>query len=147
MSALDIALPGVWWPCRGYAGDLSELAGVRADLGRDLVGFDPDLVDTVQLVVSELVANAAKYARPGGEVVRTMCLLGGRTLRVAVSDPGGPTRPRIPTERTEDEWDVAEGQRGLLLVESLAADWGCHAFPEWPGYFTQVWAAFDVDPG
>nr|WP_026128070.1 ATP-binding protein [Nocardiopsis lucentensis] len=147
MSTLDIILPGLWWPYRGYAGDLSELARVRADLGRDLVGFDPGLVDTVQLVVSELVANAAKYARPGGEVVRTMCLTDPRTLRVTVSDPGGPDSPRIPTERTADEWDLAEGQRGLLLVESLTADWGCHAFPEWSGYSTQVWAAFDVGSG
>ncbi|MCY9787047.1 ATP-binding protein [Nocardiopsis sp. EMB25] len=146
MSTFDITVPGLYWPYRSYPDGLSDLARVRTDLARDLVGFEPDLVDAVQLVTSELVANSAKYARPGGEIIRTMCLLDGRTLRVAVSDPGGPTRPRIPTERTADEWDLAEGQRGLLLVQNLATSWGFHAFPEWSGYATQVWAAFDLDP-
>ena len=146
MSTAAIALPAYLWPHRSYPGDLRELSQVRADLARDLWGLgDTDLLDTVRLVTSELFANAAKYAFPGARVDRVMSLSQGRTLRIGIFDAGdGPTRPRIPTERTDAAWDWAEGQRGLLMVSRLATGWGCQALPEWPGFRTQVWATFDV---
>jgi anti-sigma regulatory factor (Ser/Thr protein kinase) len=149
MNTLEITLPGVYWPHRAYAGDLAELSRVRADLADDLWGLGhADLLDTARLVTSELFANAAKYARPGGRVDRVMSLSEGRLLRIGVFDAGdGPTHPRIPTERTGAAWDWAEGQRGLLMVSRLADAWGCHAVPEWPGLRTQVWATFDIWAG
>ncbi|PDP85534.1 ATP-binding protein [Glycomyces fuscus] len=138
--------PFAFWGHRDYAGDLSELARVRSELARDLAGFDPDLVETVTLVASELVANSCKYARPGGRVGRTLSMPDERTLRLTVSDAGGPTLPRIPAERTDEEWELAEGQRGLLLVRRLSRTWAGFAFPRRHGLGTHVWAAFDAEP-
>nr|WP_241480384.1 ATP-binding protein [Nocardiopsis halotolerans] len=138
--------PYAFWGFRDYACDLSELARVRADLHRDLTGFDPDLVETVQLVASELVANSCRYARPGGGVGRTLSMPDEHTLRLTVSDAGGPTLPRLPVERTDDEWSWAEGQRGLLLVRNLSRVWASCTLLRRHGLGTHVWAAFDVDP-
>lgn len=138
--------PFAFWDHLDYACDLSELARVRADLRRDLTGFDPDLVETVQLVASELVANSCKYARPGSKVGRTLSMPDAGTLRLTVSDAGGPTLPRIPNERTDEEWEAAEGQRGLLLVHQLSRTWASFAFPHRYGLGTHVWAAFDAEP-
>ncbi|KOX16915.1 histidine kinase, partial [Nocardiopsis sp. NRRL B-16309] len=69
------------------------------------------------------------------------------TLRVSLSDcGGGGGTPRIPTERTADEWDWAEGQRGLVLVESLPTAWGHFRLAPWADLGTHVWAEFTVDP-
>lgn len=138
--------PHVFWEYRAYTGGLADLSEVRADLARDLSGFDPGLVETVQLCASELFANGAKYARPGGEVVRTLSMPDTGTLRLTVSDPGGPTLPHLPAARTEDEWHWAEGQRGLLLVENLSREWAYFSFAPWADLGTHVWAAFDVGP-
>ncbi|WP_435110655.1 ATP-binding protein [Nocardiopsis synnemataformans] len=138
--------PFAFWGHRGYACDLSELARVRSELARDLTGFDPDLVETVKLVASELVANSCKYARPEDGVTRTLSMPDERTLRLTVSDAGGSTLPRVPAERTDEEWEVAEGQRGLLLVSQLSRTWACFAFPRRYGLGTHVWAAFDAEP-
>ncbi|KOX12110.1 histidine kinase, partial [Nocardiopsis sp. NRRL B-16309] len=70
------------------------------------------------------------------------------TLRVSLSDcGGGGGTPRIPTERTADEWDWAEGQRGLVLVESLSTAWGHFRLAPWADLGTHVWATFTVPPG
>jgi anti-sigma regulatory factor (Ser/Thr protein kinase) len=143
--------PAVFWEHRTYPGQLSQLSRVRADLAADLAGFDPDLVDTLQLVTSELFANASKYTdsgRQGGETIRALSMPDPRTLRVSLSDCGGGGGvPRIPTERTTDEWDWAEGQRGLVLVENLSTAWGHFRLAPWADLGTHVWAEFAVDPG
>ncbi|RKS07568.1 anti-sigma regulatory factor (Ser/Thr protein kinase) [Nocardiopsis sp. Huas11] len=142
--------PVVFWEHRVYPGHLAELSRVRADLAADLAGFDEDLVDTVQLVTSELFANGCKYAdapAPYKEVIRGLSMPDERTLRVSLSDcGGGGGLPRIPTERSPDEWDVAEGQRGLLLVENLATAWGHFRLAPWADLGTHVWATFEVEP-
>jgi anti-sigma regulatory factor (Ser/Thr protein kinase) len=143
--------PAVCWEHRTYDGHLSRLSRVRADLAADLAGFDPDLVDTLQLVTSELFANASKYTdsgREGGEIIRALSMPDPRTLRVSLSDCGGGGGvPRIPTERTETEWDWAECQRGLVLVENLSTAWGHFRLAPWADLGTHVWAEFAVDPG
>ncbi|NYH52001.1 anti-sigma regulatory factor (Ser/Thr protein kinase) [Nocardiopsis arvandica] len=140
----------VRWEHRVYSGNLRELAQVRSDLAADLAGFDPDLVAALQLCLSELFANAVKYTDSGtehGEVVRTLSLPGPAALRLSVSDSGGGGGlPRIPVERDGDEWDWAEGQRGLLLVQNLSRAWGHHPLVPWGDLGTNVWAEFAVDP-
>ncbi|KOX15261.1 ATP-binding protein [Nocardiopsis sp. NRRL B-16309] len=143
--------PSVFWEHRSYPGDLANLHQVRADLATDLAGFDPDLVDTLQLVTSELWANAVKYTdsgQDGGEVIRALSMPDDRTLRVSLSDCGGRGGiPRIPTERTPDEWEWSECRRGLLLVESLSTAWGHFRLAPWADLGTHVWATFALGPG
>ncbi|MFD3685014.1 ATP-binding protein [Nocardiopsis sp. NPDC058631] len=142
--------PHVFWEHRVYPGHLSELGGVRADLAADLAGFDPDTVDTLTLVTSEVFANCCKYTdsgHEGGEVLRALSMPDPGTLRVGLSDfGGGGGVPAVPHERTADEWDRAEGQRGLLMIENLASAWGHHRLAPWADLGTHVWATLPVDP-
>ncbi len=108
-------------------------------------------MSTVELAVSELFANCVKYTdsgRENGEVIRGLSMPGEDELRVFLSDCGGGGGvPRIPVERSEDEWDWAEGQRGLALVESLSTAWGHFRLAPWADLGTHVWATFPVEPG
>jgi anti-sigma regulatory factor (Ser/Thr protein kinase) len=74
------------------------------------------VVDVVELVVSELTANVVKHA--GGRATLRIQRLGD-VVRVEVCDANS---AEVPIERPPDVEDVAG--RGLLLVSSLASSWG-----------------------
>lgn len=82
--------------------------------------------DPVELVASELVTNALRYALPGEPaeasraVVRLSLVRWSTRVVCAVGDPSrhGPV-PKTP------DW-VAESGRGLHLVESFSETWGWH---------------------
>lgn len=87
------------------------------------LGADHPCADVLQLIVSELVTNSIVHSRSGRRADGTVTLaLTGNShrVRVAVTDSGGPTLPRL---RKVDF--CAEGGRGLYLVEALAASWDC----------------------
>ncbi|MFC3572220.1 SpoIIE family protein phosphatase [Streptomyces yaanensis] len=90
-------------------------------------GVTEDL-DTVQLVVSELVTNALVHT--DGQVRLDLTLINHR-LRIAVAD----SSPRTPVKPTSIGWE-ATGGRGILLVEAVSAGWG--TLPVSGG--KQVWA-------
>ncbi|WP_246531265.1 SpoIIE family protein phosphatase [Streptomyces bathyalis] len=73
-----------------------------------------DLSDAVELLVSEVVTNAVRYA----ERPITLRLLRTDTLRCEVGDDV-PQLPRLRQARATDE-----GGRGLYLVNRLARRWG-----------------------
>jgi anti-sigma regulatory factor (Ser/Thr protein kinase)/PAS domain-containing protein len=73
-------------------------------------------IDTILLVVSELVTNA--LAHTGGQVRLDLTLVNGR-VRVAVADAS----PRTPVKPTSIGWE-ATGGRGIWLVEAMSAAWG-----------------------
>ncbi|WP_408646758.1 ATP-binding protein [Streptomyces carminius] len=85
-------------------------------------GMPEAVVDDAVLVLSELLSNSYRHARPigPGECVRAAW---GRTgdggVRVSVTDGGGPTRPRLSNPSV-----TARGGRGLSIITSLARDWG-----------------------
>lgn len=72
--------------------------------------------DTAALLTSELVTNAIRYS---DTTVRLLVTGSCSDLRVFVYD-GSCDRP-APLDTTPD----AEEGRGLMLVASLATDWGC----------------------
>ncbi|GAA3297174.1 hypothetical protein GCM10020295_29040 [Streptomyces cinereospinus] len=73
-----------------------------------------ELTDSVELLVSEVVTNAVRYAsRPV-----TLRLLRTDVLRCEVGDDV-PQLPRLRQARATDE-----GGRGLYLVNRLARRWG-----------------------
>jgi hypothetical protein len=73
-----------------------------------------DLVESTELLVSEVVANAVRFAtRP-----ITLRLLCTDVLRCEVEDDS-PVVPRMRHARLSDE-----GGRGLFLVDTLAESWG-----------------------
>jgi PAS domain S-box-containing protein len=81
-------------------------------------GLEP-LVDTTELLVSELVTNALRYG--DGEI--RLRLLRDRTLVCEVWD-AGLVQPRRRRAR-----DTDEGGRGLQLVGLLSAAWGSRRTP------------------
>ncbi|WKX74409.1 SpoIIE family protein phosphatase [Streptomyces sp. XD-27] len=95
--------------------------GRARELARDQLeswGLD-DLVDTTELLVSELVTNALRYGE--GEI--RLRLLLDRSLVCEVWD-GGLVQPRRRRAR-----DTDEGGRGLQLVGLLSAAWGSRRTP------------------
>lgn len=90
----------------GQARRLARRALARWDL--------EELTDSVELLVSEVVTNAVRYA----ERPITLRLLRTDTLRCEVGDDV-PQLPRLRQARVTDE-----GGRGLYLVNRLARRWG-----------------------
>jgi anti-sigma regulatory factor (Ser/Thr protein kinase) len=98
----------------------TSAALVRHELSADLAlrGIDPDSIDMVVLVASELVGNAVRHTptADGGLVVDWTIDGGGVTVQVADPSPAAPA-PRDPA-------DTEPGGRGLRIVQALADDWG-----------------------
>ncbi|MGW3327288.1 ATP-binding SpoIIE family protein phosphatase [Streptomyces virginiae] len=96
--------------------DLSLVARARELVLGQLSDWELDELGFVtELVVSELVTNAIRYA--GGPV--GLRLIRDRVLVCEVSDPSS-TQPRLRRARETDE-----GGRGLFLVAQLTDRWGC----------------------
>ncbi|MFI7102873.1 ATP-binding protein [Streptomyces sp. NPDC050161] len=126
-------------------------------------GVQDTVVDDAVLILSELLSNAARHARPvyekslpdsvreagavreihGGrdqEYVLASWRIDGRgQLTVSVTDGGGPTRPRPATPSV-----TARGGRGLAIIRSLSKDWGVREVME--GEVT-VWAVLSAYDG
>lgn len=83
-------------------------------------GVPPELVSEAQIVVSELVANALRHARPlADNTVRVQWKVKNGVIEVEVSDGGGMSTPRPAPHSV---W--ASTGRGLRIVRSLAHEWG-----------------------
>lgn len=100
-------------------------------------GVDEDVVDISVLVLSEMVSNALKHARPlpDGRVRVDWAVEDGR-LALQVTDGGGATRPRL-----QQQSPTSAGGRGLGVVRQLSSEWGVSE----QGPETTVWAVIDLD--
>ena len=87
-----------------------ELASLRCDL-------DPGLLDTTQLLVTELVTNSVRHA--GADAVELAVAVMPERVRVEVANPGRPflPRPREDAREPDPGW-------GLFLVDRLSDAWG-----------------------
>ncbi|WP_431046771.1 SpoIIE family protein phosphatase [Streptomyces sp. P1-3] len=95
--------------------DPAVVADARELVARQLATWGLETLQfTTELVVSELVTNAIRYA--GGPVELRM--IRTDVLTCEVSDPSG-TQPRMRRARATDE-----GGRGLYLVAQLTSRWG-----------------------
>ncbi len=93
----------------------------------------PGQSEIAELLTSELVTNALVHTDDGAVLTATV---GSGVLRVEVRDyVGGVPRPRAP-EREE-----RTGGRGLVLVQSLADDWGVRPCERGKS----VWFELDAD--
>ncbi|MFF0035229.1 ATP-binding protein [Streptomyces mirabilis] len=83
-------------------------------------GVGQDVLESAELVLSELVTNALRVRVPSDRLVgvRIARSVEDGLLRVEVSDAGS-GRPEVRAPGDEDT-----GGRGLLLVEALAHRWG-----------------------
>ncbi|MGW3726922.1 SpoIIE family protein phosphatase [Streptomyces sp. NPDC000851] len=101
--------------------DPAVVADARKAAMRQLTEWGlEELAFTTELVVSELVTNAIRYAT--GPI--RLRLIRGGALVCEVFD-GGATAPHLRHPRTTDE-----GGRGLLLVSQLTQRWGTRFVPD-----------------
>ena len=103
---------------------------------RDVLGaVDPEVADTIALMVSELATNCIRHA------VTHYTLTIDQTperVRVAVTD----TAPGIPTLQTPPP--TSPTGRGLQIVREFADDWGIAAAAGAPG--KTVWFTVGLAP-
>jgi anti-sigma regulatory factor (Ser/Thr protein kinase) len=118
----------------------ASVAVARERLAADLVAagiFDGAVGDAV-LVVSELMSNAIRHARPlPGSNVQVAWAFDDDGIEVAVSDGGAATRP-VPAHATVSEL----GGRGLDIVEYLSRKWGVRT----DDAGITVWAVLSAPP-
>jgi anti-sigma regulatory factor (Ser/Thr protein kinase) len=109
-------------------GNPEAAAHARHALGRLRSDIDPPLMETLRLLVTELVTNSVRHAGADSVVLRVLV---GRTAvwtEVADEGPGFDPADATPPGRDRPGW-------GLFLVERLAHRWGVnHA-----GRSTKVW--------
>jgi serine phosphatase RsbU (regulator of sigma subunit)/anti-sigma regulatory factor (Ser/Thr protein kinase) len=99
-----------------FPAEAESVAKAREVASRQLAGWGLDEVAfTTELVVSELVTNAIRYA--GGPV--GLRLIRDKVLICEVTDPSN-TQPRLLRAATLDE-----GGRGLFIVAQCTSRWGC----------------------
>ena len=101
---------------------MSSAVDVRRAVVLELrkVGVDATVIDEVEIVLSELVSNSVRHARPLADgSIRVSWTVRGDVVEAEVTDGGGPTTPRLAQRSL---WS-ADG-RGLRIVRSLAHEWG-----------------------
>jgi anti-sigma regulatory factor (Ser/Thr protein kinase) len=120
----------------GYPPKDQSAAAARRDVARSLrqAGVDSHLSDDVQLVVSELAANAVRHA---ATVFTVAVAIGAERVRVEVSDAD--SRPPTLFEAGPN----ATSGRGLLIVGAVAATWGYDTAERDGLRGKTVWAEFE----
>ena len=118
----------------------SSVGVARRHLVSDLIeaGVCASAVTDAALVISELLSNALRHGGPlPGSGIRVAWDLDADSVRVSVSDGGGPSRPELgePTLTTT-------GGRGLRIVARLSRRWGTLCDDDG----TTVWAEVLVMP-
>jgi Histidine kinase-like ATPase domain len=109
---------------RIVTGDQEQARQVRDWIGSAVSRHDcPVDPADVTLAISELYANAVMHGPPGSRVLAGYCLWSAGA-RIVVCDGGGPTAPQI--RRAES---LAEGGRGLQVIDALAGRWGSFRLP------------------
>ena len=101
---------------------MSSAVDVRRAVVSELrsLKVDATVVDEAEIVISELVSNAVRHARPLPDgTIRVSWTVRGAVVEVEVTDGGGPTTPH-PAPRSL--W--SPNGRGLRIVRSLAHEWG-----------------------
>jgi serine/threonine-protein kinase RsbW len=101
---------------------MSSAVAVRRALVAELraLGVDAVVVDETEIVISELVTNAVRHAKPLADgTIHVSWSVRVDVVEIEVTDGGGPTAPH-PAPRSV--WSA--GGRGLRIVGSLAYEWG-----------------------
>ena len=102
-------------------GQQTEIAESRLRVRSALLHWGlPRLVETAELLISELATNAMRY---GKEPIELQVLLLDDLVTLSVAD-ADPPLPRFRRSSYDDE-----GGRGLQLVATMASRWGARATP------------------
>lgn len=105
-------------------------ASARRALGRLRGDLDAPLMETMRLLVTELVTNSVRHA--GGRAVELKVIVTRTAVLTEVRDAGPGFVPATEARRSVDEEDRGWG---LFLVRRLADRWGVRR----DGHRTSVW--------
>lgn len=110
---------------REFPGRPEQVRHVRAFTAHLLADFPA--LDDVLLVLDELAVNAIRHTRSGDDGGRFTVDVSRDVAGVIVyvTDEGGPREPRL-----RNLAELAEGGRGLLTVDALAATWSWTGGPK-----------------
>lgn len=89
----------------------------RRELSRLRTDLDPPLLESVRLLVTELVTNSVRHA--GADAMELAVLVGSERVRVEIANPGSPFEP-VPREASAQ----SDAGWGLFLVDRLSDAWG-----------------------
>lgn len=118
----------------------ASVADARWRLTADLrqAGISAAAVRDAVLVMSELLSNAVRHARPlPGSLVEVTWALDSGVVEISVTDGGSPTCPRPARPSLS-----SLGGRGLTIVDHLSCRWGVSS----DDTRTTVWAVLPA-PG
>lgn len=102
-----------------FAPESAAVARHRLRDWLDTLGAGLDQLDDARLLVSELVGNAVRHARPlADDTLQVAFDRHESELAIAVTDGGSVTAPR----RVDSSVSDLSG-RGLSIVETLASSW------------------------
>jgi len=111
---------------------------VRRRLVDDLarLGIPREAIQDAALVLSEMVGNAVRYARPlpGNVLLATWQHANGRVL-LRVTDGGGRGQPRV-----QEAGPLDTRGRGMAIVDAVAAAWGVKSREAGIARSSTVWA-------
>jgi serine/threonine-protein kinase RsbW len=119
---------------RKFPNDPQAVRAARRFAIDELSGYAPELLDVVELLVSELAGNCVRHTDSGFDVEVSR---DRRRIRVAVSDRGA-GKPAVQHVDTN-----AVAGRGLALVETLSSSWGVRNSRR-PGGGKAVWFELDL---
>jgi anti-sigma regulatory factor (Ser/Thr protein kinase) len=100
---------------RTFPADRQSVTAARKFATEVLVGIPRDLLESVELMVSELATNCVRHVKTRFEL---MILHTPAEIRVEVTDHGG----GVPTMRSPGPEDPSG--RGLRIVDMLSERWG-----------------------
>jgi serine/threonine-protein kinase RsbW len=120
---------------REFPNDPAAVRAARKFALHELSGFSADLLEIIELLVSELAGNAVRHTNSSFQV-----RIGAdqRRIRISVSDRG----PGRPVVRGLDP-DAVTG-RGLALVAMLSSSWGVRRNRSLAGG-KAVWFVLDLE--
>jgi anti-sigma regulatory factor (Ser/Thr protein kinase) len=104
-----------------------QVSAARAFVRRVLGPGNPG-AERVALLTSELVTNSVTHSnsRLDGGTITVTVRASADHVRVEVRDDGGPTTPTICCDDELAEGELADGGRGLRLVEAYSLMWDYH---------------------
>jgi anti-sigma regulatory factor (Ser/Thr protein kinase) len=109
-------------------GNNDAAATARAALGRLRADIDPPLMETLRLLITELITNSVKHAHSDSVHMRVLVRPSSVLTEVVDGGPGfDPETTGVPR--------ADRGGWGLFLVERLADSWGAGH----EGGSTKVW--------
>jgi anti-sigma regulatory factor (Ser/Thr protein kinase) len=110
------------------AGDTEAAGRARRAIGRLRADLDAPLVESVRLLVTELVTNSVRHAK--APLIEMAVAVSNQDIHVEIANPGGgfEAHPSGP-EDSDSGW-------GLFLVDRLADDWGVD---DSTGGYQRVW--------